>query len=239
MLLPILILLTLLTPFYLIYKPPTLLILYLQHRWPTVLWRVSTSSRTIALTIDDAPSQYTLEIMQILKANDARATFFVIGSQVHGDEEMGILKSLIRNGNELANHAMRDEPSRSLSDDQLASQMQSVETLLQRAYAAFPEQQLPKYFRPGSGFFTTRMLNLLSKLNYKLVLGSIYPHDAQIPYWRVNARHVLSMLRPGGIIICHDRRSWTVPMLRKVLPEMRRRGWRVVTVSELLREEGK
>ena len=176
--------------------------------------------------------------MQILKANDATATFFVIGSQIQGDDEIEILQSLIRNGNELANHAMRDEPSRSLTDDQLTSQIHSVETLLHRAYAPFPETQPPKYFRPGSGFFNTRMLNLLSKLDYKLVLGSIYPHDAQIPYWRVNARHVLSMLRPGGIIICHDRRAWTGPMLRKVLPEMRRRGWRVVSVSELVREEG-
>ncbi len=83
------------------------------------------------------------------------------------------------------------------------------------------------------------MLNLLSKLDYKLVLGSIYPHDAQIPYWRVNARHVLSMLSSGGIVICHDRRGWTVPMLRKVLPEIRRRGWRVVSVSELVREGGR
>jgi peptidoglycan/xylan/chitin deacetylase (PgdA/CDA1 family) len=44
------------------------------------------------------------------------------------------------------------------------------------------------------------------------------------------------MLQPGGIIICHDRRSWTVPMLQKVLPEMRRRGYHVVTVTELLKE---
>ena len=152
---------------------------------------------------------------------------------------MEVLKSLVADGNELANHAMHDEPSRSLTNGQLAEQIASVESLLQQAYAPFPEKQPPRYFRPGSGFFNSRMLNLLSKLNYKLILGSIYPHDAQIPYWRINARHVLSMLRPGGIIICHDRRSWTVPMLKKVLPEMRRKGWRVVTISELVREEGR
>ncbi|KAK0510102.1 hypothetical protein JMJ35_007496 [Cladonia borealis] len=242
MLLPILILLALLTPIYLIYKPPSLLLLYLQHRFPTVLWRVSTPSKTIALTIDDAPSQHTLEIMQILKENNATATFFVIGSQVHGDEEIEILQELIRNGHELANHAMHDEPSRSLTNNQLTSQILSVETLLARAYAPIPALHPPKYFRPGSGFFNARMLDLLSSLDYKLVLGSIYPHDAQIPYWRVNARHILSMLRPGGIIICHDRRAWTAPMLRRVLPEMRGRGWRVVSVTELVKvgeEEGR
>ncbi|OCK79452.1 carbohydrate esterase family 4 protein [Lepidopterella palustris CBS 459.81] len=222
------------TPFYVIYKPPNFLIRYFQHRWPDVLWRVSTSSKIIALTIDDGISEYTNEIMQILKENNATATFFIIGSQVAGHEDT--LQHLIRNGNELGNHAMHDEPSRSLSDATLSEQIQTVEGMLHAAYAAVDVEPPIKYFRPGSGFFSERMLNVVSKLGYQLVLGSIYPHDPQISYWRVNASHILSMLRPGGIIICHDRRSWTAPMLRKVLPEMRRRGYRVVTVTELLKE---
>ncbi|KAF2502304.1 nodulation protein nodB [Lophium mytilinum] len=223
------------TPFYCLYKPPTFLIRYFQYRWPDTLWHVPTRSRIIALTIDDAPSEYTKEIMQLLKDNNATATFFVIGAQVSGREE--ILSNLVRNGNELGNHAMHDEPSRSLSGETLTSQIQSVEQMIDTAYKdAETDRTNPKLFRPGSGFFSDRMLAILYKLNYRLVLGSIYPHDPQIPYWRVNARHILSMLHPGGIIICHDRRSWTLPMLRKVIPEMRRRGYRIVTVSELLRE---
>ena len=224
----------LVAPFYLMYKPPTFLIRYFQHRWPHVLWRVSTSSKIVALTIDDGPSEYTNEIMQVLKANGAAATFFIIGSQVAGQEDT--LQHLIRNGNELGNHAMYDEPSRSLSDATLVEQIQSVEDMLRDAYAAIDAETPPKYFRPGSGFFSKKMRAVLGSLGYQLVLGSIYPHDPQIPFWRINASHILSMLQPGGIIICHDRRSWTVPMLRKVLPEIRRKGYRVVTVTELLRD---
>lgn len=224
----------LLVPFYLIYKPPAFLIRYFQHRWPDVLWCVPTSSKIVALTIDDGPSEYTDEIMQILKANNATATFFIIGSQVAGHEER--MQDLIRNGNELGNHAMRDEPSRSLSDSTLVDQIQFVEEMLHSAYATVDAQPPPKYFRPGSGFFSDRMRRMLGRLGYRLVLGSIYPHDPQIPFWRINASHILSMLRPGGIIICHDRRSWTIPMLQKVLPEIRRRGYRVVTITELVRE---
>lgn len=72
-------------------------------------------------------------------------------------------------------------------------------------------------------------------LGFRIVLGSVYPHDAQVKWWWVNARHILSMVRPGSIVICHDRREWTVPMLRVVLPELRRRGYEIVTVSELVR----
>lgn len=224
----------LLTPLYFIYKPPALLIRYFQWRWPDVLWQVSTSSKVVALTIDDAPSEYTKDILDVLKANDAHATFFIIGAQVDSAEREEVLADTVRNGHELGNHAMHDEPARSLSANELALQIGQVEENLMNAYKAAAVQRPPKYFRPGSGFFSERMLRTVEKLGYRLVLGSIYPHDPQIPYWRVNARHVLSMVRPGGIIICHDRRSWTTPMLRAVLPELKRRGYRVVTLTELL-----
>ena len=224
----------LIAPFYWIYKPPAYLIRYFQWRWPDVLWRISTSSKVVALTIDDGPSEYTDEIMQILKSNGATATFFIIGSQVPGHEKT--LEALIRNGNELGNHAMHDEPSRSLSDAVLGDQIRSVGEVLQQAYTSVDAEHPPQYFRPGSGFFSGRMRKMLGRMGYRLVLGSIYPHDPQIPSWRVNAAHILSMLQPGGIIICHDRRSWTAPMLRSVLPEIRRKGYRTITVTQLLKE---
>ena len=228
----------LIAPFYVVYKPPAYVIHYFQWRWPDVLWRVSTSKKVIALTIDDGPSDYTNEIARILQSNGATATFFIIGSQVAGQEET--LRDLIRNGNELGNHAMHDEPSRLLSDATLVDQIHSVEGIINEAYTAVDVElpPNPKFFRPGSGFFNGRMRRVMDKLGYRLVLGSIYPHDPQIPFWSINAGHILSMLRPGGIIICHDRRSWTVPMLRKVLPEIRRQGYRITTVTELLKEEG-
>ena len=226
--------LTIILPLYIVYKPPTLLIRYFQRRWPDVLWRVQTSSNVVALTIDDGPSEYTEEILQILEENGATATFFIIGAQVPGHEKT--LQAMVRGGNELGNHAMHDEPSRSLSDSSLVEQIHTVEEIVNEAYAAVDAKPPPKYFRPGSGFFSTRMRTIVGRLGYKLVLGSIYPHDPQISFWRVNVEHILSMLRPGGIIICHDRRSWTAPMLRKVLPRIKGQGYRVVTVTELLHE---
>jgi peptidoglycan/xylan/chitin deacetylase (PgdA/CDA1 family) len=187
------------------------------------------------LTIDDAPSTHTRAILDLLICNDAIATFFLIGSQIGGHEE--VLAELVRAGNELANHAMHDEPSRGLSDAVLAEQIREVHALIQDAYNAAGEDGPETwFFRPGSGFFSSRMRNLVSKLGYRLVLGDVYPHDTQVPFASLNARHILSLVKPGSIIICHDRREWTVPMLREVLPELKRRGYRVVTVSELLKK---
>lgn len=222
-------------PLYAIYKPPGFLIRYFQHRWPDVIWQVATTKKIVALTIDDAPSAYTKEIADILEANSATATFFVIGSQVSGYEHT--LAELVRRGHELGNHAMHDEPSRSLSNAELVKQINHIQGHIASAYeTAEIEQPSIRLFRPGSGFFSTRMRETLAGIGYRIALGGVYPHDPQIPYWRINARHILSMVSPGAVIICHDRRKWTVPMLAKVLPELRRRGYDIVSLSKLLQE---
>lgn len=235
------ILLVLVVPFYVIYKPPRLLIRYFARRWPDVLWEVDVAdpkqNKIVGLTIDDAPSEHTEEILAVLKSYDAHATFFTIGGQVSGREE--ILADIVRGGHELGNHAMHDEPSRALSDAELTAQIETVRDKIRAAYREAGSAELPpQYFRPGSGFFSDRMRRLVDKLGYRMVLGSIYPHDPQIQYPAVNARHILSMLRPGAIIICHDRRPWTPPMLRTVLKEMKARGYQAVSVTELLKRTG-
>ena len=232
MLVVIIICSVLLAVLHAIYRPPDVLIQYLQNRWPDVLFHVSTKQKLVALTIDDAPSEHTRSLLDIIQANGAAATFFIIGSQVPGGERM--LQEIIAAGCESGNHTMHDVPSRSLSDEEMRSQMLDVDVMINQAYTA-SNKEAPKYFRPGSGFFSTRMRSSVQSMGSRIVLGNVYPYDPQIPFWRINAWHILSMVRPGGIIICHDRRSWTAPMLRKVLPEIRKRGFRVVTLTELLK----
>lgn len=219
-------------PAYVIYKPPNALVNHFQRRFPNVLFHVNTNRKVVALTIDDTPSPYTEEILKILEANGVHATFFVIGSQVPGREN--VMDDIVRQGHELGNHAMHDEPSISLPSGVLYSQIEEVDALISTAYRTVGKTRPSRFFRPGSGVFSQRILEVAAKLSYNTVLGSIYPHDPFIKYWRINAWHILSMLRPGAVIICHDRRSWTVLMLKKVIPEMVRRGYEVTTVTGLI-----
>lgn len=232
----LLILLLLLLPLYVIYKPPTFVINSLQRRFPQVLFHVSTTRKIVALTIDDAPSQYTGPILDILKANSAAATFFTIGGQVAGQEQK--LQDILRAGSELGNHAMHDEPSVNLPSDTMRNEIDQVNTYIDNAYAATGQNRTNHYFRPGSGIFSQRILDVAKDAGYQTILGSIYPHDPFISYPSVNGWHILSMLSPGAVIICHDRRSWTPPMLARVVPEIRKRGYEIVTVSELLARAG-
>ncbi|TVY84830.1 Peptidoglycan-N-acetylglucosamine deacetylase [Lachnellula suecica] len=214
---------------YTIYKPPSPLINFFQRRHPDVIFHLPlpASQRVVALTLDDAPSEYTPAILGLLKKHNATATFFIIGSQVV--EHPSVIKEIHTQGHELGNHAWNDEPSLSLPPSELERQIKEVEALLPA------NRNRAKYFRPGSGFFNRKMVNMLKDMGYKVALGSIYPHDAQIKSPKWNTRHVLSMVKPGGVIIMHDRRGYSVEELRLVLEGLTRGGWKVVSLGELLK----
>ena len=96
-----------------------------------------------------------------------------------------------------------------------------------------PGAQQLRFFRPGSGYFTPRMLKDVQARKYRAVLGSVYPFDPQVKFSAVNAWHVCRGIFPGAIIILHDR-PHTPSALRTILEHLRSNGYRCMTVSELL-----
>lgn len=234
---------------YTIYRPPQFLIHLLQRSYPSVIFQIPLPSTRahLALTIDDAPSRYTGEILNLLKKHHAHATFFIIGSQVSAYQD--VLQRIHDEGHEVGNHAWRDEPSLSLPINELSSQMSRLDALLpanrpiqiprSSVNHAASWLQRPRYFRPGSGFFNREMLAHVERAGYRMALGSVYPHDPQVGYPSINARHVLGMKRPGSVIIMHDRRSWSVRQIQLVLEGLARedRDWKVGSLGELLAEQ--
>lgn len=215
---------------YLVYKPPTPVVKFLQWKYPGVLFHVPLPPfpKVVALTLDDAPSSETAQILDLLKAHNAKATFFIIGSQVAAHPDL--LQRMHAEGHELGNHAWADEPSVNLPLVELEQQIKDVQALLPAAVV-----DSPKYFRPGSGFFNAKMVDMVKELGYKTVLGSIFPHDPNIPNPRINAAHVLSMLKPGGIIIMHDRRSYSPRQVELVLEGLEKGNWKAETLTGLLK----
>ncbi|KAF4631540.1 hypothetical protein G7Y89_g6599 [Cudoniella acicularis] len=224
----LLIFILLLLLIYIIYYPPKPLFDFMQHRHPDVLFQLPlpANQRIVALTIDDSPSAYTSTLLSSLAKYNAKATFFIIGDQVPGYSSL--LQRMHDEGHEVGNHAWSDEKSILRPLSQLEEQIKAVEALLPL------NKNGMKYFRPGGGFFRTKMVERVKELGYKMVLGCIYPHDPMVWSARVNARHVLSMVRPGGIIILHDRRGHSAPQLELILKGLKERGWEIVSLGGLL-----
>jgi peptidoglycan/xylan/chitin deacetylase (PgdA/CDA1 family) len=199
-------------------------------RAPDVLYYVETEALVVALTIDDGPDrQTTQEILDVLAVYDAGATFFLIGERIEGNEDL--VRQILRAGHELGNHMTRDEPSIRLSLDEFEENLLEADSVLSR----FAQ---PGWLRTGSGWYNRPMLARARSHGYRVALGSIYPYDAQIPLSWFAASHIRRKLRPGSIIILHDgggRGRRTAATLRTILPELGRRGYRVVTLSELVR----
>lgn len=195
---------------------------------PQVLYYVKTETKAVALTIDDGPDAATTpKLLDVLERNGAHATFFIITSRVPGNEDL--LRRMVREGHELGNHLLRDEPSLELPPQEFERQLVESHRLLS-AFAPV------RWFRPGSGSYDARMLATLERHDYQCALGSVYPFDPQIRWSWFSRRFILSNARAGSVLILHDWGSKgrrTLKTLAKVLPALKQRGFQIVTLSEL------
>jgi peptidoglycan/xylan/chitin deacetylase (PgdA/CDA1 family) len=203
----------------------------LARLYPGCAYRVSTQAPLVALTIDDGPDPRTTPlILAELRRNDARATFFLIAERVEGQEDL--VRRLVTEGHELGNHFTRDRPSIRLST-------RAFEADLLQAHEVLAAYGPVMWARPGSGWYSRAMLEVMGRHGYSCALGSVYPLDAAIPSVSVASHFVLRHVRPGDVVILHDggaRGERTTRVLRVVLPELRRRGYRIVSLSELVND---
>jgi len=200
--------------------------------YPGCVYFAEVRAPLVALTIDDGPDSVTTPVLlDVLAAHAARATFFLISSRVVGNE--AVVARMVREGHELGNHLTRDEPSIKLPPEAFAAALQEADSVL----SWFAEV---RWFRPGSGWYNASMLAAARKQGLRCALGSVYPLDAALPWTWLATQYILANVKPGDIIILHDgngRGHRTAQTLRRILPALRKRGFRVVTLSELLAAE--
>ena len=214
-------------------------LLFLQPRWllflatkiaPGVFYYADIEEPMIALTIDDGvDSIFTPQILEILERYQARATFFLISSTVPGNES--IVRSIASSGHEIGNHLTEDKHSITLSPAEFESALVEAEKIL----APFGKL---RWLRPGGGWYNSTIVDIAHKYNYRVALGSIFPYDTHIPFSWFASWQILTNARPGSIIILHDggkRGQRTVSTLNSILPQLKRQGYRIVTLSELFR----
>ena len=211
-----------------LWTAPRWLVPRLATRFPGCVYSVTTTSPAVALTIDDGPDSLTTpDLLRVLRDHGAHATFFLISGRVTGDDST--VAAMVREGHEIGNHLTRDQPSIGLSPAAFDSAIATAGRTLSSFGAV-------RWARPGGGRYNRRMIETMQERGYQCALGSVYPYDAEIPSARFASAFVLAHARPGTVIVLHDggaRGRRTLSTLRRVLPELRRRRLRVVTLSEL------
>lgn len=217
---------------------PRWMIKLARRRLPHVVFDHITKAPLVALTIDDGPNgETTSELLDILKANDCKATFFLIGANM--DKYPHLALRMHEEGHEVGNHTMQDVASWRLTTAEFEQAVLECDEKLRPFFHADEGGKPSKWFRPGHGWYTKQMRRTIQRHGYRLALGSVYPVD---PLFKEKggpiAQYCLWKIYPGAIIVLHDRpqqANQTIEILSQMLPEIRRRGYNVVTLSELVR----
>jgi peptidoglycan/xylan/chitin deacetylase (PgdA/CDA1 family) len=185
--------------------------------------------RLLALTFDDGPDRETTpRILAELRRHGARATFFLITGRLTGREH--VVRAIVQEGHEVGNHFTEDRPTIQLKPAEFKRDLLEAHNTL----APFAR---PRWARPGSGWYSQEMIRVMNQNGYRCALASVYPFDATIPSVSWAADYVLRNARPGAIVVLHDggaRGRRTERVLARILPELRRRGYRLVSLSELM-----
>lgn len=194
---------------------------------------VRTDERLVAFTFDDGPGPATAAVVDRFRAVGGRATFFVLGLQA--ERYPGLLARIAEAGDEIGNHTYSHTWASRLSAAQLASEIARTDEVVRRATGLSPRLfRFPGFISPPG------LVKRVQAMGYTVVGGSVDPRDWTRAATAAGvARHVLDHVFPGAIVVMHDgpdAREATLGALAIALPELRARGYRFVTVSELLRE---
>ncbi|MDF2439727.1 MAG: peptidoglycan-N-acetylglucosamine deacetylase [Abditibacteriota bacterium] len=187
---------------------------------------VKPGDKVFALTFDDGPwPVYTRQILRILKEHDVRATFFMVGSVVRAYPK--IAREVKAAGHAIGSHSWSH-----------ASRPRNAVAEIQRTNLALREIGVRNtMFRPPYGLLKNGMARQALKEKQAVFIWSADSNDWRKPGARRIANSVLNQATPGGIALLHDgggAREGTVAALPRILSKLKERGYRLVTLPELL-----
>ena len=194
----------------------------------TESYHTPTHSRNeIALTFDDGPTEYTSEILDILKEFDAKATFFCIGNRVEKNEN--IINRMHDEGHSIGNHTyshsnffpffkekrMREELE--ISSNQL-SEITGTEVNL---------------FRPPFGVLNTTIVKATKAEDLKIIGWNLRSYDGSKTDTKKVLKRVIPNIKKGKVVLLHDTRADSGTILRGLLEEIKAQNLNAVTVDQI------
>jgi len=195
--------------------------------------RVETSQRLVALTFDDGPTRDgTAEVLRLLRAHGVRATFFVTGGELERNPDAG--RDIVAAGHELGNHSYSHERMVFVTASYVRREVERTDGLISAAGHAGPI-----LFRPPYGKKLLALPFYLSRHDRKTITWDVAPDSELAADADAGAitRHVLNRARPGSIVLLHvmyPSRAETMKAVPFIIEGLKRDGYRLVTVSELL-----
>lgn len=188
----------------------------------------SQKKKYIALTFDDGPSSFTDRLLDCLEANNAKATFFMVGKEIEYFSDQ--VKRMETLGCELGNHTYSHTDLSTLAPEDMSAEIAGVDELLTELTGHGATVVRPPYGSVNSSVKET--------VGTPMILWSIDTLDweSQDPQKIVDT--TLSQVEDGSIILMHDIFSTTVDAAEILIPQLKKQGYEMVTVHELAKRNG-
>ncbi|WP_319454456.1 MULTISPECIES: polysaccharide deacetylase family protein [unclassified Mycobacterium] len=184
--------------------------------------------KCVALTFDDGPSPYTDRLLQVLKDNDAAATFFLIGNKVAANPAGA--KRIADAGMEIGSHTWEHPNMTAIPPKEIPAQFSKASDAIEAATG-----QRPQLVRTAGGLINDAVLAEAGKQGLADINWDVIPFD-----WANDANTgatralLMSQLKPNSVVLFHDTYSSTVDLVYQFIPVLKANGYHLVTVSHLL-----
>jgi peptidoglycan/xylan/chitin deacetylase (PgdA/CDA1 family) len=184
----------------------------------------------IALTFDDGPhATLTPKLLDLLAAHHMKATFFVVGQ--NAADHPDILRRAVKEGHEIGNHSWSHPNLGKMSDDAVRRELQKTDDAI---FAAIGKR--PTLLRPPYGSITARQKHWIhEEFGYRIIIWDVDPLDWKRPGPSVVTSRILKETRAGSIVLAHDIHPPTLEAMPATFDQLDRKGFKSVTVSELLK----
>ena len=183
----------------------------------------------IAMTFDDGPSgPNTPRLLDLAAKKHIKLTFFLIGENAARYPQL--VQRELAEGHEVGNHSYTHPDLAKMSDAAVRSEIQKTQDAIIAASG-----YKPILMRPPYGAMTPKQRLWVSHdFGVKIILWEVDPLDWKRPGPDVVASRIIAAVRPGSIILSHDIHSQTVDAMPKVFSTLLAKGYKFVTVSELI-----
>ncbi len=199
-----------------------------------IIERVSTNKKAISLTFDDGPHPvFTPMILNLLKENNSKSTFFVLGKNAEIYPE--IIRQINDDGHQIGNHTYSHFDLTKVSTKTIRKEFEKTQKIIFEITG-----KKPSVFRPPYGYYNDEVIKVSKESGYKTILWSPKqdPWDWNHPGVEKIIKKVLSNAKRGDIVLLHDcveGKSETYEALKIIIPNLKKQGYELVTVSELLK----
>ena len=186
--------------------------------------------KLVALTFDDGPhALYTARLLDGLRERRVQATFFFLGQRAEQNQEL--VRRAYEEGHEVGCHTWSHPDLTKLSDGAIKSQIERCRVLFDGILGT----QAAYLVRPPYGNADNRVRSAVDQV---MLTWSVDPLDWKLLDEELVYQNILSGVRDGAIILCHDIHATTVPAVLRAVDELLEQGYEFVTVSELFRRRG-